>query len=155
MHPKDILNKVHDSPLVKLLPDDMRGPFVGQLLERSGHETFASGATIYRRGDADTDLGCILLEGMVRVTLADGTQRYLEAPDILGEVQLFTPNAARTATVECVMGGPVLTFGWHDLGSYVRSTFTPEQLDTLRDCIRHSAKMREQNMLDQPPGAQA
>lgn len=155
MHPQDVLNKLHETPLVKLLPPEMRGPFVGQLLDRAAHETYAAGATVFRRGESETDMGVIFLEGMVRVTLADGQQRYLEAPEILGEVQLFTPNAHRSATVECVVGGPVLEFGWHDLGTAIRNTFTPEQLETLRDCIKHSAKTREQNMLDQPPSGAA
>lgn len=151
MHPQDVLNKLHETPLVKLLPPEMRGPFVGQLLDRAQHETYAAGATVFKRGEAETDMGIIFLEGMVRVTLADGQQRYLEAPEIMGEVQLFTRNANRTATVECVVGGPVLEFGWHDLGAAIRETFTQEQLDILRDCIEHSAKTREQNMLDEPP----
>ena len=151
MHPQDVLNKLHETSLVKLLPPEMRGPFVGQLLDRAEHETYAAGAVVFRRGEAETDMGVIFLEGMVRITLADGQQRYLEAPEIMGEVQLFTLNAQRTATVECVIGGPVLEFGWHDLGAAIRKTFTPEQLDILRDCIEHSAQTREQNMLDTPP----
>jgi len=151
MHPQDVLNKLHETPLVKLLPPEMRGPFVGQLLARAQHESYAAGATVFKRGESETDMGVIFLEGMVRVTLADGQQRYLEAPEILGEVQLFTPNANRSATVDCVVGGAVLEFGWHDLGTSIRETFTSAQLDTLRECIKHSAKTREQNMLDAPP----
>jgi hypothetical protein len=151
MHPREVLDKLHETPLVKLLPPEMRGPFVGQLLDRAQHETYAAGATVFTRGESETDMGVIFLEGMVRVTLADGQQRYLEAPEIMGEVQLFTPNAHRSATVECVVGGAVLEFGWHDFGTSIRLAFTPEQLDTLRECIKHSAKTREQNLLDSPP----
>ncbi len=77
----------------------------------------------------------------------------MDAPDILGEVQLFTPQAERTATVEIVFGGPALTFCWRDLGAKAQAGFSPEELSQLREIIRHSAAIREPNVLGETPDA--
>ena len=107
-----------------------------------------AGNTLFTLGESDTDRGCAVLDGLVKVTTSDGTSRHLEGPEILGEVQLFTPLAKRTATVQVVVGGTMLAFEWHELGKLAQDRFTKVELAALRDAISHSANLREDNLLD-------
>ena len=133
---------------VRLLPESMRDRFVDILLSVSKEDTVASGATLFKQGDTDTDRGCAFLEGARKVTRSDGEVKYLQAPEILGEVQLFMPQGERTATVEVVVGGPVLNFAWHDLGAEAQKRFSAEELVELREAIKHSVNVREPGLLD-------
>lgn len=151
MNDNHLRDRLNQTLLVKLLPGAIRPSFVDLLEEHGMPGKIAAGETVFTRGETNTDLGCIILDGVVKITLADGQVRYLEAPEILGEVQLFTPQAQRTATVESVTGNAVLTFEWHDLGAAVREAFSNDALQSLRDAIHESARMREQNLLDTLP----
>ena len=111
------------------------------------YPTLAPGQVLFKIGETNTDQGLLFLEGALKITRADGEVRYLESPDIMGEVQLFTPQAERTATVEVVFGGPVLTFAWHDLGAAAQKEFDADELAKLRELIKHSASMREKDIL--------
>jgi CRP-like cAMP-binding protein len=106
-----------------------------------------SGDLLFKLGDRNTDEGLFILEGAVKVTRANGDVRFLEAPDVLGEVQLFAPGAERTATVEVVYGGAVLRFSWRELGAKAKSIFSAAELAELRRAIRESADAREKNLL--------
>ena len=134
--------------LLQVLPEFMREKFIELILSASAEVDIGPGDILFRAGEPDVDRGYICLEGALRVTRADGTVRYIEAPDILGEVQLFSPGAKRTATVEAVFGGAALEFEWRDLGAMAKDTFGKDELRELRDAIAHSASMREKNLLE-------
>ena len=151
MDPSRIPGKVLKTLLVRLLPDPMQKRFVELVLSVAERGEMSAGDVLFKQGDTNTDQGCLILEGAVKVTRADGEVRYLEGPDILGEVQLFTPQAERTATIEVVFGGTMLTFRWHDLGVKAQAEFSEEELSQLREIIRHSATMRERNILGETP----
>lgn len=143
----DIPAKAHQTLLVKILPEHMRDRFVDILLSISDSKPVSPGEVLFRLGERNVDRGCFMLDGALKVTRADGEVRYSEAPAILGEVQLFSPNAERTATVEVVYGGPALNFKWQELGARAQEEFSQEELAELRDAIKHLAGMREQNLL--------
>lgn len=143
----EIRNKIRETLLVQLLPEEMRDRFVLVVLSTAEEDEMRSGKTLFKIGEPDADRGCAILEGMVKVTTADGEVKHLEAPEILGEVQLFTPQAKRTATVHTVLGGPILIFRWQELGRLARQVFSQEELSTLRERISDLADMREKDLL--------
>jgi len=65
----------------------------------------------------------------------------------LGEVQLFKPQAERTATVDVVIGGPVLTVAWQAMAAAAKEAFSEDEMAALREAIMHSASSRERDIL--------
>ncbi len=147
MEPKRILKSIQNTPLVGALPEEMRKRFADLILEVAQAGEAESGEVLFRLGEKNTDEGIFFLEGAVKVTRANGEVRYLEAPDVLGEVQLFAPSSERTATVETVYGGAVLRFSWRELSAEAKAVFSPAELAALREAIRDSADARERNLL--------
>ncbi len=147
MEAKRIAKTLAETPLVTALPDRMRSRFVSLVLGIAQSTEARSGDVLFRLGEKNTDEGLFILEGAVKVTRANGEVRYLEAPEVLGEVQLFAPSAERTATVETVYGGAILRFSWKELAAASKKAFSPVEMGVLRDAIRDSADARERNLL--------
>ncbi len=147
MDTDQIRSKIHETLLVKLMSDGISDRFIDVLLSVSERTAISPGQVLFKIGETDTDQGLLFLEGALKITRGDGDVRYLESPDIMGEVQLFTPQAERTATVEVVFGGPVLTFAWHDLGAAAQKEFDADELTELRELIKHTARTREKDIL--------
>ena len=143
-----IRERILATPLVKNLPEGMRQRFVMLLLWISQTEEVSREQQIFRQGDKETDEGCLILEGIVRVITEDSDKKTIEAPDILGEVQLFTPQGARTATVEVVVGGDILSFGWREFGVAAREHYTKDEMAVLKKVIAESAWTREDNLFE-------
>jgi len=136
------------TPLVKKLPDAMRKRFTTALLWISETEDATRTQRLIEQGDKNRDLGVLILEGMVRIKNESTQTKTIEAPDILGEVQLFTPDRARTATGEVVVGGKILTFSWKALAAECRELFEDAEMETLRKAIYDSAWTREKGLFD-------
>lgn len=147
MDSRRITKALGDTPLVSALSDRMRSRFVDLVLDVAQSTEARSGDVLFKLGEKNTDEGLFILEGAVKVTRANGEVRYLEAPEVLGEVQLFAPSAERTATVETVYGGAVLRFSWKELAAQAKKAFNPAEMGVLRDAIRDSADARERNLL--------
>jgi CRP-like cAMP-binding protein len=141
-----IRERIMSTPLVGRLPDGMRQRFVMILLWLSDTREVTREETLFKQGDAAGDEGCLILEGMVRIKTESAGNKTIEAPDILGEVQLFTPNKQRTATVEVVVGGNVLTFSWHELANAAKEHFSDAEFADLKRVITESAWTREDNL---------
>ena len=141
-----IRERIENTPLIKRLPEAMRQRFVMILLWIADTEEVSRTEELFRTGEVDTDRGCLILEGMVRIVSESDANKTIEAPDILGEVQLFTPQGQRTATVEVVVGGEVLTFSWKGFGTTAKQFYTPEEMQTLKAMIAESAWAREDNL---------
>ena len=147
MDTKRITKTLAETPLVSALPDRMRTRLVDLVLDIAQSAEARSGDVLFRLGEKNTDEGLFILEGAVKVTRANGEVRYLEAPEVLGEVQLFASSAERTATVETVYGGAILRFSWKELAAGAKKAFSPVEMGVLRDAIRDSADARERNLL--------
>ncbi len=141
-----IRERILATPLVSRLPESMRQRFVMILLWLSDTREVSREETLFTQGEADTDSGCLILEGMVRIKTEAAGNKTIEAPDILGEVQLFTPNRQRTATVEVVVGGSVLIFSWHALANTAKEHFSDAEFADLKRVITESAWTREDNL---------
>ncbi len=148
MHLKMIRERVLDTPLVKALPESMQQRFVMILLWVSETRDTSRCEKLFVQGDHDTGTGCVILEGMVQVRTEEKPDvvKHVEAPDVLGEVQLFTPQGQRSATVEVVVGGTVLSFVWRELGAAAQQLYTEEEMATLKRIIAQSAWRREENL---------
>ncbi len=141
-----IRERILATPLVSRLPESMRQRFVMVLLWLSDTREVCREETLFEQGETDTDSGCLILEGMVRIKTESAANKTIDAPDILGEVQLFTPNRQRTATVEVVVGGCVLMFSWHELATTAKESFTDAEFADLKRIITESAWTREENL---------
>ncbi len=143
-----IRERILATPLVKKLPAPMHQRFAQALLWISETKEVARTQHLIEQGEKHSDQGVLVLEGMVRVKTEDGVSKTIEAPDILGEIQLFTPGRARTATVEVVVGGKILTFAWAALAQECRSAFNDDEMHTLKEAIYSSAWTREKGLFD-------
>lgn len=146
MDEKAIRERVMQTDLLQSLPAEMQERFIQLLLSVSEAQDVSRQQKLFIKGDKDDGRGCIILEGMVQVKLDSGEAKHIEGPDIMGEVQLFTPEGERTATVEVVVGGTVLSFSWKALGSAAREEFLEDEFETLKKAITNSASRREQNL---------
>jgi len=143
-----IRKQILATPLLQSMKEDMRQRFVMMLLFVSETDTVSRTEHIFSMGATLEDRGIVLLEGMVRVVTEHQDSKTIAAPDILGEVSLFTPEAERTATVEVVVGGEVLVFSWRALGNLAQAYYTEDEMTLLRTAVTHSAVRREANMLE-------
>ena len=150
MELKLMREKILETALVKALPEGMRQRFAMILLWVSESKGVSRRDKLFVQGDKDAGTGCVILEGMVQVRTEDNPDavKHIEAPDVLGEVQLFTPQGKRTANVEVVVGGTILTFAWHDLGVAARQFYSHEEMATLKRVITESAWRREENLFE-------
>ncbi len=144
----DIRQRIKDTPLVKKLPEDMQQRFVMMILALAETKEVSREEKIFEQGTKDTDQGCLILEGMVRIITEESDKKTIEAPEILGEVQLFTPQGARTATVEVVVGGKILLFKWRDLSELSKKFYNNDEMATLKKIIQESAWTREKNLFE-------
>ena len=144
----EIRERIQATPLVKKLPDSMQQRFVMMILWLAQTREVSRADKIFEQGAKDTDEGCLILEGMVRIITEDSDNKTIEAPDILGEVQLFTPQGARTATVEVVVGGKILLFKWFEVAEQARKFYNDEEMATLKKIIHASAWTREKDLFE-------
>jgi hypothetical protein len=143
-----IRERILATPLVRKLPEDQRKKFATTLLWIAETEDVSRTQLLIEQGEKNRDLGVLILEGMVRIRNESTQSKTIEAPDILGEVQLFTPDRARTATVEVVVGGKILSFSWKALAAECRVVFSDDEMDVLRKAIYDSAWTREEGLFD-------
>jgi len=143
-----IRERILSTPLVKKLPAPMHQRFAQALLWISDTKDVARTQNLIEQGEKHSDQGVLILEGMVRVKTEDGVSKTIEAPDILGEIQLFTPGRARTATVEVVVGGKILAFAWTTLAQECQRIFSDDEMKTLREAIYSSAWTREKGLFE-------
>ena len=144
----EIRQRIQDTPLVKKLPQDMQKRFAMMLLAIAETRDMSREEKIFEQGAKDTDQGCLILEGMVRIITEESDKKTIEAPEILGEVQLFTPQGARTATVKVVVGGTILLFKWRTLSQLAKTFYNEEEMSNLRKIIHESAWTREKNLFE-------
>jgi CRP-like cAMP-binding protein len=82
---------------------------VAQLLQEITVREAAAGETLFEEGDPTTGVAAVL-EGQIDVRKGGRTLATLGAGSVLGELSLFLPSAARTATA--VAGSPVRMVFW-------------------------------------------
>jgi hypothetical protein len=143
-----IRERILATPLVMKLPAPMHQRFAQSLLWIAQTKEVSRAQHLIEQGEKHQDQGVLILEGMVRIKTEEGVSKSIEAPDILGEVQLFTPGRARTATVEVVVGGEILVFSWDGLAQECRRIFSEDEMRTLKEAIYSSAWTREKGLFD-------
>ena len=88
------------------------------------------------------------MSGRVLVSRSAGVEEELEAPNLLGEIQQFTPDRHRTATVVALAPTTVLDFPWHAFAERVARLFTEEEQGILRSLIAQLAWARCDELFD-------
>ena len=145
----EIRERILETPLAKQLPEDMKQRFVMILLWVADTKDVSREDLLYPLGERGTKEGCLILEGMVRVKTEEQNTKTIEAPDIFGEVQLFTPDGVRTATVEVVVGGTTLTWKWKDWSAEAQIFFSDDEWNALKLILAESAGTREHDLFEQ------
>jgi hypothetical protein len=145
-----VRERILATPLAKKLPEEMKQRFVMVLLWVADTVDVSREEVLFQLGDRGTKEGCLILEGMVRIKTESNDTKTIEAPDILGEVQLFTPDGFRTATVEVVVGGKILKWKWKDWSREAQAFYTADEWNTLKLILAKSAGARDSDLF---PGA--
>jgi len=148
MELEQMRERILSTPLVQKLPEGMRLRFAMILLGFAETREVAREEQIFKQGDRDAGTGCIIIEGMVRIITEEDNSKTIEAPDILGEVQIFTPDRVRTATVEVVVGGKILVFSWKEVGAASQEIFSADEMKAFRKVIAESAWTREKSVFE-------
>ena len=148
MELEQMRERILNTPLVKSLPEAMQLRFAMILLGYAETKEVSREEKIFKQGEKDAGTGCIIIEGMVRIITEEDDKKTIEAPDILGEVQIFTPDRVRTATVEVVVGGKILIFSWEDVGTALQESFSADEMKTFRKVIAESAWTREKTVFE-------
>lgn len=143
MELQEIREEILRVPVFESLPDVMHARLLTGLLSTARTRAVTRGDFLFLQGERETDTGCLLLRGAVEVRREGVNPVYVEAPDILGEMHLFTPQGQRTATVEVTVGGVVLEFQWREFGVVSRNLFNKEELALLKKSIVDCAWRRE------------
>ncbi len=148
MELNEMRERILGIPLIKGLPESMRERFVMMLLYVSQTKRTFTNEQLFIEGEHDENTGVALLDGMVRIIRENEDPISVEAPDILGEIQQFTRERRRTATVEVCAGGQVLSFRWGDLRQAASAYYSHEELATLRSHLRKTAWARAAEALE-------
>lgn len=146
MELQEVRDRIMQVPLCKSLPAPMQGPLVAGLLGLASTRDARKGSFLYLQGARDPDTGCLLLRGSVEVRKENEPPIIVNAPDVLGEMQLFTPLGRRTATVEMASDGTVLEFSWHDFAQLARRLFDKQERDVLKRAVADCAWRRDPNL---------
>ena len=142
-------------PLVSTLPEALRDRIGMILMWVSEELVLGPGDRLFTEGESDTDVGCIVVEGLVQVKKEDAPVITVEAPSLLGEIQQFTADQVRTATVSFVDGGTVLKFNWHDFVLWAMRLLNKSEQLLLKEALARTASQRFWELHEQKAQAQA
>jgi CRP-like cAMP-binding protein len=100
-------------------------------------------ASLLSEGDAGSDVGYIVLQGLVAVERSDGFRKTMPAPALLGEMKQFHFNTKeeRTATVQAATDLQVLRFEWESFYEKLEACTTEEEREAFRVALRDYAWM--------------
>jgi len=154
MELQEIREEILNVPVFKGLPEAMHPRLLTGLLSIARTRQVTRGDFLFLQGERETDTGCLLLQGAVEVRRDGETPVYVQAPDILGEMRLFTPQGQRTATVEVTVGGVILEFQWGAFGIVSRHLFDKQELTLLKKAIVDCAWKRGPDLFSRRKPAQ-
>ncbi len=150
MELQDLRERILNTPVVQSMPEKIRTRFCMALLWVSESQEVTLGEHLFLKGDQESDAGCILLLGSVEIYRQDGTHPVtVQAPDILGEMHLFSPGGQRTATVEVSSRGSVLRFEWQTLAKTAAHFLSKEEMATVNEILKKCAWKRDPGLFPQ------
>lgn len=133
------VDKIAQLPLLRFVPDGMRGRIAQLFAGVSSTIVTTPGEALVRRGELGGDTGYVLLDGAAEVVRDEGAPIRVEAPALIGEMYQFNPHAERTATVRAVEAGRALKFSWQAFYSQAKATLPePDQgqlMGAIERCI--------------------
>ncbi len=145
---QDTRKEILATKLLKNLPETMQSRFVMALLGVSEMREVSREEHLILKGDEETDVGFLILQGSVEIKRDEAGGPFVNAPDVVGEMHLFTPKGRRTATVVVSIGGWVLEFEWKRLGAAARELYSDEELKLLKQSMVEYAWKRDPGLFD-------
>jgi CRP-like cAMP-binding protein len=133
MRLEEIRTALRGLALAKLLPREMRERVMMAFLATGEAKRCQPGATLFKEGDASSDMGYVLLRGTVSIEKQGNTPVCCEAPEILGEMQQFNPLHERTASVRAGADVTVFAFSWHEFFAAAETILSREETERLRE----------------------
>ena len=97
------------------------------------------GETWLHEGEKSPNDGYVLVHGTVSVEREGKLIRECGAPELLGEVMQFNPDAKRTASITAVQTCQLLHFSWETLWDDAEKSFSQKDFNALRDMIEFYA----------------
>jgi len=144
----DMRSQILAVPLIQSLPEGMRNRLGMILLWIAEPRELAAGETLFAEGAQDTNQGCLLISGKAEIEKEASRLTTVEAPVLLGELQQFTADEVRTATVRIVEAGLVLFFDWPTLADMAARVFSPTETGKLKDSLAEFAADRFESLSD-------
>ena len=107
-------DKITQVPLFTTFSPTLREHLADILVNISETRVLTKGEQLYAEGAIDDNTGALLVDGGLIVAFGTKTPIFLEAPEMVGEMQQFNKYGTRTATVCARASATVLEFAWHD-----------------------------------------
>ncbi len=140
-------------PFLRALPPALRDRFAMIILWISIVRSIKEGDELYAEGGHDDTGGCMLLDGRAEVIRTGLETEIVPAPSLFGEIQQFTEDRRRTATVRLLESGRALTSSWEDLAEIARDVFTKEEHNVVSILLKQMAWGRCAELFDQAAGS--
>jgi len=113
-------DKIESVPLIASLPPPVRKHLADILSDIGSVRVLKKGEQLYAEGAADDNTGAIVIDGALTVAFGTHTPVFVQAPELVGEMQQFNKYGTRTATVCAKDPTTVLEFAWHDFVARVQ-----------------------------------
>jgi len=142
-------------PMFQELREETRARVCSLLLSMVKPSVFVAGDILYMKGAEDPGTGALLVEGALAVGTGDGEELIVDAPELLGEMQMFDEYGQRTATVTATQASVVLEFVWNDFIALAISGLTQQQQLEVKAMLTAHAGARQGELSGLAGGAPA
>ncbi len=137
------------APFLDALPPKLRDRFAMIVLWISTVRSLEEGKELYIEGCRDDTGDCLLLDGSVEVIRTGFETEVVPGPSLLGEIQQFTQDKHRTATVRVLVPARALTFSWEELSELAHRVFIEEDCNIVSILLKQMAWGRCAELFDQ------
>ncbi len=130
-------DKISQVPVFAAFATPLRDHLTDILMDISNTRVLKKGEQLYAEGAIDDNTGALLVDGGLIVAFGTKTPVFLEAPNMVGEMQQFNKYGTRTATVCARASATVLEFAWHDFVARIQDRPDINHADhaTIRDAF--------------------
>lgn len=112
--------KIETVPLIAAFQPALRKQLADILSDIGKVRVLKKGELLYAEGAVDDNTGAIVIDGALTVAFGTKTPVFVQAPELVGEMQQFNKYGTRTATVCAKDPTTVLEFAWHDFVARVQ-----------------------------------
>ncbi len=112
--------KIENVPLLANFQPALRKQLSDILCDIAKVRVLKKGEQLYAEGAIDDNTGAIIVDGALTVAFGTNKPVFVQAPELVGEMQQFNKYGTRTATVCAKDPTTVLEFAWHDFVARVQ-----------------------------------